>query len=411
MKWIKYILVAGLAVGLAAPAAPARQRKRAPRAAPAREAAAPGQSEIRRDGSSWIEEETGSLPAGSRLRVVSSQGAIEVRGGEQQQVTFRVRKRVTASSEEAARRALAATRVQARRSGEVVFLTFSAPSELGGDFYIVVPRNLLQAELDTMAGGIVAQDIAGELQVNTAGGNIEVDRVGGGVKLTTMGGPILMGSIGGAVRAETAGGQVRLTSAGADVVITAHGGDIDVGQVKGSVQAQTAGGEIHVQNAGGNVRVETAGGHISVGEGQRVTALTASGSIHVDKARAAVEARTASGTIELLNCFGPVRAESASGSIHARIAASRAAWAQSFLDTASGDIRVFIPRDLPLTIQAAILGARRNQGIQSDFPITVRGGQGRGPQGGVVGEGAVNGGGPQLQLRTLSGNIEIRSQK
>lgn len=410
MKGMRFILVMALVAGLAAPVALAQQRKRAPRDDRAKEAAAAGQASFRREGSSWIEEETGTLPAGSRLRVISSHGAIEVRGGAQQEISYRVRKRMSAPSEESARRALAASRVQARRSGEVVSLSFSAPSEMGGDFYIVVPRNLLQAELDTLAGGVLAQDISGTVHVNTAGGNIDVDRVGGGVRLTTMGGPIIMGAIGGTVRAETAGGNVRLVSAGADVVITAHGGDIDVGKVNGSVRAQTAGGEIHVSNAIGDVTVETAGGHINIGEGQRVTAITASGSIHVDKARAAVDARTASGTIDLLNCFGAVRAESASGSISAHIAASRGAWAQSFLDTASGDIRVFIPRDLALTIQAAIAAARNNQGIQSDFPINIKGGQARGPRG-IVGEGAINGGGPQLQLRTLSGNIEIRSQK
>jgi len=429
MKWSTVVAVAlmmpGLALGEAEqgvpPAPPAPQALPAPPRAPrvARTArpraaeqapAAPGV--VSRQGDNWVEEVTGSAPAAPRIRVEVDTGAIDLRGAEQREVTYRVRRRVPASSEENARRIFAMQPVRAERHGDVLVLTIE-PSHgraLPADYQVTVPRGTSLAELETRAGLISARDLDGSIRAGTAGGAIDVDNIGGAVHVETIGGAITIGAVKGKVEAETAGGAIKLVSAGGDVRLISRFGEIEVGRAGGSVRVETAGGGIRIGTAAGDVFAETAGGNITVGEAGKVTVATAAGNIRVDHARLLLRAESGVGSIHLGRCAGPVRAETGVGSIQAVIAASRAAWAESLLETAVGDISVLVPRDLAMTIRAAVGMAGGQHRISTDFPLIQRGGQGPGPRE-ISAEGAINGGGAFLRLQTASGNIEIRSQK
>jgi hypothetical protein len=76
-----------------------------------------------------------------------------------------------------------------------------------------------------------------------------------------------------------------------------------------------------------------------------------------------------------------------------------------------GDVQVFIPVDLPLNIEAVIDEAAGHK-VLSDFPLTVNGtrrGEDEedfGPRT-VRAKGALNGGGKELVIHTVTGNIEI----
>jgi hypothetical protein len=431
MKWSTVVAVAlmmpGLALGEAEqgvpPAPPAPQALPAPgalRAPRVARAARPRAAEqapaargvVSRQGNNWVEEVTGSAAAAPHIRIEADVGAIELRGAEQREVTYRVRRRVPASSEENARRIFAMQPVRAERHGDVLVLTIEPPRgrALPADYQVTVPRGTSLAELETRAGLISARDLDGSIRAETAGGTIDVDNIGGAVRVETIGGAITIGAVKGKVEAETAGGAIKLVSAGGDVRLVSQFGEIEVGRAGGSVRVETAGGGIRIGTAAGDVFAETAGGNITVGEAGKVTVATAAGNIRVDHARLLLRAESAAGSIHLGRCAGPVRAETAAGSIQAVIAASRGAWAESLLETAVGDISVLVPRDLAMTIRAAVQMAGGQHRISTDFPLTQRGGPGPGPRE-ISAEGAINGGGAFLRLRTVSGNIEIRSQK
>ena len=72
-----------------------------------------------------------------------------------------------------------------------------------------------------------------------------------------------------------------------------------------------------------------------------------------------------------------------------------------------GDVYVYLPTDLPLTIDAAIDAAAGHQ-IVSDFPLTIQGDKEDLWQRSIRGHGALNGGGDVLRIRVVAGNIEIR---
>jgi hypothetical protein len=102
-----------------------------------------------------------------------------------------------------------------------------------------------------------------------------------------------------------------------------------------------------------------------------------------------------------------VRAMSAAGPILAEFNANRSSFAASQLQTAVGDVKVFLPPDLPLTINAAIQQALGHK-ILSDFPIHVQGDEQSFRQRSLRAEGELNGGGQLLRINTMTGNIEIR---
>ena len=154
--------------------------------------------------------------------------------------------------------------------------------------------------------------------------------------------------------------------------------------------------------------METAGGSIRLGQIDGiVVAETAGGGIEVESARAVVRAGSVMGPIKLGRIAGPVRAETGAGNIVATLTADRASWAESTLGTHMGDVVVYIPADLAMTIHATIDAAVSRQAIRSDFPLVFRNlAAWRGMQE-LIGEAQVNGGGPSLRIRTTVGKIEI----
>jgi hypothetical protein len=100
------------------------------------------------------------------------------------------------------------------------------------------------------------------------------------------------------------------------------------------------------------------------------------------------------------------------GAISVEFAGSPQTFSDSSLRTASGDVIVYMADTLPITVHAAS-DMTRGSGIMSDFPeirITSEGGN-YGPKS-MFAEGALNGGGPVLKVRTTIGQIEFhRSTK
>jgi len=173
------------------------------------------------------------------------------------------------------------------------------------------------------------------------------------------------------------------------------------------VRASTGGGNIRVERAGGPVTAATGGGLIDVGQaGGQVAAESGAGSIKVRLARG-VRCESGSGSIQLVSVFGSLRASTGAGSILAELVAGKPL-EDSVLSTGSGDITVFIPSNLAVTIQA-ISDSPGLQRIISDFPeiqarVYSRAGR-------AEAQGALNGGGPVLKLAASDGAIYLRRQK
>jgi hypothetical protein len=110
------------------------------------------------------------------------------------------------------------------------------------------------------------------------------------------------------------------------------------------------------------------------------------------------------GSIRLRGSSGALRAVSDVGSILAELIPG-VRLQDSALSTGAGDITVFIPSNISLTIKALNESSRAGR-IVSEFPeILVKAGH---QDNRTQAEGSLNGGGPVLQLTSTGGTIYLR---
>jgi DUF4097 and DUF4098 domain-containing protein YvlB len=369
---------------------------------------------VYRDGQSWVEESSGTLPASRALRVNTPLGSVKVEGNGGG-LRWTVRKRFFAGSEEEAKREFARFRVNASRNAEGALLEVNDESHTRGrfdaEFELHIPATMEWVRIGSGNGDITVIGVTSRLDLSTRAGDVAVDKVNGAVRALTQGGNLKFGQINGDLLARTGGGNITLGSLqGHRIEAQTLGGNIDLGVVGGGV-VQSDGGNVTLQRCTGPLHITTRGGNITVGEAANgpVTVSTGGGNIRVGSSKGPVVARTAGGTIELWKLAHGADAQSGIGSIQAEFLGSSDA-GQSALHTGGGDIVVYVKSGVPLTVRATT-DIAAGQGIRSDFPemkVTAEDG-GWGPRT-MYAEGALSGGGPLLNLRTSIGQIDIRQK-
>jgi len=369
------------------------------------------ESAITREGSYWVQTVSGSAPLqGSELLRVSNRGAVTLQGEDRADISYSLKKRVRASTLESAREALGRCAVKTSRQGGWATLVVSFPSlpqDLSADLRLSVPRKLRDAEVESEGGALEARDLEGALKANTGGGAVLIDRIGGDLSVRTGGGEVRLGKIGRTVRCSSGGGSIVADSVGGEAGLNTGGGEVQIREAFGPVRVSTGGGNIRVDRAAGPVTASTGGGQIEVGQADGpVAAETGAGSIKVRAAKG-VRCESGAGAIQLVGVYGRLRAATGMGSILAELVAGKPL-EDSALSTASGDITVFIPSNLAVTIQA-LTDSRGFQKIISDFPEIRPRSDSRGAR--AEAQGSLNGGGPLLQLTVSGGTIYLRRQK
>ena len=267
--------------------------------------------------------------------------------------------------------------------GGTAFLKTQGGNIITGHIEGTGPREVLRgrpvAKLETEGGHIKVMEVTGDLTAFTAGGHINVGDIGGDASLHSGGGHIRARQIGGRADLETVGGNITVGKAASFVSVHTGGGQIDFGEVRGSVRAQTGGGGIHVIYVSGPMEVESNGGSICVtGASGAVQAATSGGSITawINPTVAAEK--------------GMVRLE-----------------APSQLASSTGDLIVYLPRNLAANIDALVAsGTAQHIEADSALHLTMQGplsGLGQ-----VHAVGVLNGGGAPLKLRTTGGRIRLQ---
>jgi DUF4097 and DUF4098 domain-containing protein YvlB len=365
-----------------------------------------GEPGLRRIGPYWEEAEKGSQPVapGGNIRI-STTGGVVIQGVAADRLSYEVVKRVKAGSEAEARRLLAAIRVRAARQGQWTYLVVQGGSE-AAELKLTAPQNSSRVVIDTRAGSIDATQFAGAVEVQTGGGRLTLGRIESDVVAKTAGGDVILGKIGGNCRCVSGAGTIHAESIHGQAFFETGGGDIVVERVDGPVRCSTNGGGIHIMQAGDIVIADTAGGSIDVGYAKgMVTANNAAGGpIQVGSALGA-KCESAGGAIKLTSAGGSLNASTAVGSIIARFQSQPAA--NSFLSTSAGDITVWIPSNLKVTVHAenaSYGGPKRIQSEFSEIPVKSIGFA-------TIAEGALNGGGPLVRLAGTGGMIYIRREQ
>jgi DUF4097 and DUF4098 domain-containing protein YvlB len=202
------------------------------------------------------------------------------------------------------------------------------------------------------------------VDLKTSGGSISVSSLEGTVEAHTSGGSLSFGDIVGPVNGHTSGGSINLKSSKGDAYIRTSGGSITIGEVDGEVDAKTSGGSITVRKAMGAVNVSTSGGSITVNE-----------------------------------VMGTIDAGTSGGSVTAYI--SEQPKKNCRLKTSGGTVTVYMAKDIGVYLDAKSSSGR----VDCDFDIHAKG---KIEKNRLRGE--INGGGPDLYLRTSGGNIYIEKK-
>jgi DUF4097 and DUF4098 domain-containing protein YvlB len=343
----------------------------------------------------------GTMPATARLRV-SVHGPVTLEAGVSKTLTYTVKLSVDARSEAEGRRLLTRYAVRVGTQGPWTVMT-APPGEVMTAVTLKAPR-LAAAMVSTSDGAVSAVGLDGALEIDTGGGDVSLDRVRGDSKVATGAGNIQVGQVGGSLRCTTGAGKIVVGRAAGELVLKTNGGDIVARDAGGVVHAETGGGGVHIGRAGGAVTAISGGGEIVVEKaGGVVTLRNMAGPVNVGSAQG-VRCDSGSGGIRLGGIAGPIRVATSMGSINAILLPNRVA--DSYLATGNGDITVLIPSNVGVTVQAQNSMADTLRRIVSDYAAIQPRRQGTR----VIAQGAVNGGGPLLQISGTGGTIYIKKQ-
>jgi len=367
---------------------------------------------VTREGAYWAStiSDTISVRA-TRLRV-SSLGPITVHGSSGNAVSYAAKRKVKAKTESDASRLFGEFYLKKKISGEELLILAGHPDRDAAtiELEVQVPRKYRKHYLETQSGTVEAYNLDGELEAETGGGNVHLDGIGGSVGVRTGGGEVKIGKIGGALRCLSGGGNMRAESIGGEAFFETVGGEIFIGKVTGPVEALTAGGNIHVDHAASSVKANTSGGLIDIAyAGGLVFAGNAAGCIKVSAAKG-VRLESAAGPIQLRGVSGPLNVSAVTGNIVTELGPD-SRLEDSYLNTGSGDVTVYIPSNLGVTVRARNESSGKLRRIVSDFPEVRTQLAGLRQSGPLLAEGEINGGGPTLRILAAGGTIYLRRQR
>ena len=137
---------------------------------------------------------------------------------------------------------------------------------------------------------------------------------------------------------------------------------------------------------------------ISVPRSMNIEADTVNGSVRISGVAGEIEADTTNGKIEVADCSGAVDASTTNGGINVELTSVSAGREMRF-ETTNGKITLAVPANLGAEINAATT----NGSVRSDLPMVTN----RFSRTSL--KGTLNGGGPEIRLRTTNGGIEIRA--
>jgi hypothetical protein len=185
---------------------------------------------------------------------------------------------------------------------------------------------------------------------------------------------------------------IRSHSGSGDQTIEGTRGNVDLQSGSGDVKLARLTGEIRLQTGSGNVRAHEISGPVRGGAGSGDIEIEESGSGDVDL-------HTGSGNITARSIHGAFRAEAGSGDITAE-GTQTGDWE---IRTGSGNVHVKLPPNASFDANISTSSGT----VDVDAPITTTV-QGRVQDSRKTIVGKVRGGGPMLNLRTGSGDIQIR---
>ena len=232
-------------------------------------------------------------------------------------------------------------------------------------FEIVVPRSRYDIDLKTMYGEIRVDDVNGAVECRSAHGNLQFQ------------------NITGLVFAHTENGNVRLNKGKGDIRLETLRGDLEISDNIGHVDVVTSGGNLRCSNVVGEISGESSGGFIRLIECKGGAKLDASG-----------------GSIDAEN-DGPVALKTIGGSINLNVDGQLKD--DSVLEASGGDIGISLISAIAVKVDARSVGGE----VASELPVIQTGSD---TSESWKLQGVINGEGPLMTIRSVGGDIILKSK-
>ncbi len=318
------------------------------------------------------------VTANAEFALTNSSGSIKVTGGPVGKISIHAIKNVRAADADEAEKVNDHIEIKVNKSGDRVVVktvymkmgggTGSFWSKLFGsggdsfgsvDYDIVVPLDCI-ADLETQSGDVIVSDLNKDVYANGTSGTMHIHNIRGSINLESVSGEIRLAEI---------GGDIKISTVSSDVEIDSITGQVDIRSTSGSTKGIRIFGAITISKTSGDIELESLTGDIR--------AKSTSGRISIRQDSGSADIVTYSGDVDLRTAVflgGNYYLETGSGRINFSVPATSSGSVN--METISGDIR----SDMPLTVKA-----RSNNRLQGDF----------------------GGKGPEISLKTLSGDISF----
>lgn len=158
-----------------------------------------------------------------------------------------------------------------------------------------------QVSGEVQVGDLSGTGRLGECRFTTSAGNVRLERTGA-LHVDTGAGHVTADGVAGNAEIRTGSGTVRIGEIGGSVVVKNSNGDSTIAAATGEVRVRSANGDISVDRAGAGVEAKTSNGSIRLGE-------VARGSVELGTATGDLEIGIAEGTaarLEVKTSFGQV---------------------------------------------------------------------------------------------------------
>jgi hypothetical protein len=192
--------------------------------------------------------------------------------------------------------------------------------------------------------------------------------------------------------------EVRMPK-NADLQLQTTNGGINVSSVNGNVSIHTTNGEINAEQLAGTIEIASTNGKVILDSlSGAVRIHTTNGAIRADHLVCKCTLETSNGQVEVAGRFESLDVTSDNGGIVARAESGSRMSSDWRVRTTNARVDLSLPTDLKANLNASTTNGR----ITSDLPITVQGEVGREEL-----RGTLNGGGPEMTIRTTNGAIRV----
>jgi DUF4097 and DUF4098 domain-containing protein YvlB len=322
-----------------------------------------------------------AFPSGAALNITSGRGSITVHPWESQRLRVVVHKTVAANDEGEAKRIDQGTQPSIAAAGSMV--TVRANNSASGfgmaqtNMEIFAPAKAA-IEVHTQRGDVLVHDRTGNVQISTSRGDVTGKSINGGMVIEMRRGSVNLQNISGDVDITGRVDNATIADVGGRAELNGDFfGDTSLSKVAGAIAFKSPRSEVEMARLDGDLQMES----------DHLRASNLNGPVRI---------KTRSKDIHLSGVNGNVRVENANGSV-------------SLQPTQMGEIDIINRRGevelvLPARAGFQMEAVTQRGNIQSDFEgiqITSDDDRSRAA-------GAVNGGGPRVQIDMRDGDVHIR---